>query len=108
MDQDSSGELKVNTKNMIKIQHEFMLEQRLGESADQLKTMRAIAFDWARYDGNYDHVHANRAFTRNMEDLGIEHEAEEYRGTPWNKTWTDDGRFYNRVLPFLNRYLVFE
>lgn len=108
MAQDSSGRLTVNTKNMIKIQHDFMLEYRLGESVEQLKTMRAIAFDWARYDGNFDHVYANRAFTRSLEDLGIEHEAEEYRGTPWNKTWTGDGRFYTRVLPFLNRYLVFE
>ena len=108
MEEDRNGDLRVNTENMIKIQQAFMLEYQLGQSADQLKKMRAIAFDWARYDGNYDHVHSNRAFTRNLEDLGIEHEAEEYRGTPWNKTWTGDGRFYNRVLPFLNRYLVFE
>ena len=108
MEQDSAGQLKVNTEKMIKIQREFMLEQRLGESATNLKKMRAIAFDWARYDGNYDHVHSNRAFTRNLEDLGIEHEAEEYRGTPWNKNWGENGRFYTRLLPFLNRYLVFK
>lgn len=108
MYQDSSGQLKVHTDNMIKIQREFMLDAWLGKYADHLKKIKGIAFDWARYDGNYDHVYSNRAFTRSLEDLGIEHEAEEYRGTPWNKTWSDDGRFYTRVLPFLNRYLVFE
>ncbi|GAO43190.1 putative esterase [Flavihumibacter petaseus NBRC 106054] len=108
MEPDSSGGVKVNTPHMIHVQHDFMLEGQLAESAGNLKKLRAIAFDWARYDGNFDHVYANRAFTRDLEDLGIEHEAEEYRGRPWNKTWNDDGRFYTRVLPFLNRNLVFE
>jgi len=108
VEQDSAGQLKVNTENMIKIQREFMLSYTLGESANNLKKMRAIAFDWARYDGNFDHVYANRAFTRDLEDLGIEHEAEEYRGTPWNRNWAEDGRFYTRVLPFLARHLVFD
>lgn len=69
--------------------------------------MRAIAFDWARYDGNYDHIQSARVLSRELDDLGIEHEGEEYRGTPWNKVWTDDGRFYTRVLPFLGRHLAF-
>ena len=54
-----------------------------------------------------DHVYSNQSFTRKLDDLGIEHEAEEYRGDPWNQNWTENGRFYTRVLPFLNRYLVF-
>jgi S-formylglutathione hydrolase FrmB len=107
MKQDSVG-LQVDAANMIKIQRAFMLEQRLGESVGNLQKLRALAFDWARNDGNYDHVHSARKFTRDLEDLGIEHEAEEYRGTPWNNTWNDDGRFYMRVLPFLGRHLVFE
>lgn len=102
------GKLKVDVPNMVKIQRAFMLEQRLSESVESLQKLRALAFDWARYDGNYDHVYSARAFTRNLEDLGIEHEAEEYRGTPWNHTWDDNGRFYTRVLPFLDRHLVFE
>ena len=108
MDEDSSGHLTVNTENMVKVQHGFMLDFTLSEYAGELKKLRAIAFDWARDDGNYDHVYANRLFTRDLDDLGIQHEAEEYRGTPWNSNWKGDGRFYLRVLPFLNRYLVFE
>ena len=107
MKQDSSG-MTVDIEKMVKIQKAFMLEQRLGESAGNLRKLRGLAFDWARYDPNFDHVYAGRAFTRNLEDIGIEHEAEEYRGTPWNHTWDDEGRFYTRVLPFLNSHLEFE
>ena len=42
---------------------------------------------------------------RKPEDLGV-HEAKEYRGDPWNRTWTEDGRFATRVLPFLQRKLA--
>jgi hypothetical protein len=101
---------KLNIENMQKAKRGFLLEETVTEptSVNNLKMMRGIAFDWARYDGNYDHIHSVRVFTRELDDLGIEHEAEEYRGNPWNKVWTDDGRFYNRALPFFARYLVFE
>ena len=82
--------------------------QENAESADNLKTMRGIAFDWGRFDPNQDHVVANRTFSRRLEDLGVEYEAEEYRGDPFSRVWTDDGRFYTRVLPFLARHLVFD
>jgi hypothetical protein len=69
--------------------------------------MRGLGFDWARYDPNYDHVYANQQFTLKLDELGVEHEAEEYRGDPWSNNITDYGRFYTRVLPFLSRHLVF-
>jgi S-formylglutathione hydrolase FrmB len=99
------GEPTSNTENTIRAQRNFLLDRSLEQSLSNLKSMRAIAFDWARYDGNQDHVYSVRAFTNKLDDLGIEHEAEEYRGTPGSKNWTDDGRFYTRVLPFLNRWL---
>lgn len=102
------GELKMNPENIIRAKKEFHLEETLIESAPNLRTLRGIAFDWGRFDPNQDHVFSNREFSRRLEDLGVEHEAEEYRGTPFNKTWTDTGRFYTRVLPFLARHLVFE
>ncbi|HMG92681.1 MAG TPA: alpha/beta hydrolase-fold protein [Chryseolinea sp.] len=103
-----NGEQKLNPENVIKAKKEFHLEETLIESAANLRTMRGIAFDWGRFDPNQDHVYSNREFSRRLEDLGIEHEAEEYRGTPFNKTWNDTGRFATRVLPFLARHLVFE
>jgi hypothetical protein len=50
----------------------------------------------------------NKKFSHKLESLGIEHYAEEYIGTHSNKLWTDDGRALNVMLPFFNRYLVFE
>jgi len=98
----------LNSDNMQKAKEGFQLEETLPQSAANLKTMRGIAFDWGRFDPNQDHVVANRTFSRRLEDLGVEHEAEEYRGDPSSRVWTDDGRFYTRVLPFLARHLVFD
>jgi len=105
---DKNGELVLNSDNMQKAKEGFQLEETLPQSAANLKTMRGIAFDWGRFDPNQDHVVANRTFSRRLEDLGVEHEAEEYRGDPSSRVWTDDGRFYTRVLPFLARHLVFD
>ncbi|CCH52412.1 putative esterase [Fibrisoma limi BUZ 3] len=103
-----NGELKLHPENARKTKRGFHLEETLEESAANLRTLRGLAFDWGRFDPNQAHVLSNRAFSRKLEDLGVEHEAEEYRGDPWNRTWTADGRFYTRLLPFLNRHLVFE
>ncbi len=105
---NKNGELELNSANLQKAKTGFHLEETLAESAANLKTMRGIAFDWGRFDPNQDHVVANRNFSRRLEDLGVEHEAEEYRGDPFSRVWTDDGRFYTRVLPFLARHLVFD
>lgn len=52
------------------------------------------------------HVSSNRQFSGKLEDLGVAHEAEEYRGDPFNRTWTEDGRFAERVLSFLRNHLA--
>ncbi|PSR52721.1 peptide methionine sulfoxide reductase [Adhaeribacter arboris] len=98
-----NGKIVMDPAKVLQIQHNFHLEETLNESYKNLRSLRALAFDWARNDGNYDHIHAARAFTRSLEDLGIEHEAEEYRGTPWQ-----NDRFNTRVLPFLAQHLLFE
>jgi hypothetical protein len=103
-----NGQLKVNLENTKKLKKGFLLDQMLDEYATNLRTLRGIAFDWARYDSNQDHVYSNQSFTRKLDDLGVEQEAEEYNGDPWNKNWTENGRFYTRLLPFFNRHLVFE
>lgn len=103
-----NGVLQLHVANTTKLQQGFLLDRTLEESAANLRTLRGIAFDWARYDETASHVYSVVEFSRRLDDLGIEHEAEEYRGNPWNKLWTDDGRFYTRLLPFLNRHLVYE
>jgi S-formylglutathione hydrolase FrmB len=88
------------------LQAAFHLDESLAASAAALRTMHGLAFDWGRFDTTLAHVTSNRDFSRKLEDLGIEHEAEEYRGDAWSRNWTDDGRFATRVLPFLEKHLV--
>jgi hypothetical protein len=88
------------------MQAAFLLDDTLEEAAPALRTMRGLALDWGRFDTTQAHVISNRQFSRKLEDLGVEHEAEEYRGDPWNRTWTVDGRFAKRVLPFLKQHLI--
>jgi hypothetical protein len=90
-----------------RMQQSFLLDQTLDETAPALRSLRGLAFDWGHFDTTQAHVSSNRAFSRLLEDLGVAHEAEEYNGDPWNRTWTPDGRFATRVLPFLNRRLAF-
>lgn len=100
------GKPVYNPDRMQAMQKAFLLDDTLPESAAALRTMRGLAFDWGRFDTTQAHVVSNRQFSRKLEDLGVEHEAEEYRGDPWNRTWTEDGRFAKRVLPFLENHLT--
>ncbi len=102
------GKAVYNPDRTMAMQKAFLLDQTLPQSAAALRSMSGLALDWGRFDTTQAHVISNREFSRKLEDLGIEHEAEEYRGDPWNRTWTEDGRFAERVLPFLRRHLVGE
>lgn len=101
------GQRTVNVENVRRVEAGFFLENIAEQERDNLRKLRGIKFDWGRYDPTYAHVHSNREFTRDLDELGIEHEAEEYRGLPWDKYWNDDGRVYTEVLPFFARRLDF-
>jgi putative esterase len=100
------GKPVYNGDRATAMQKSFLLDETLVESAAALRSMRGLALDWGRFDTTQAHVISNRQFSRKLEDLGIEHEAEEYRGDPWNRTWTEDGRFAKRVLPFLGKHFA--
>jgi hypothetical protein len=102
-----NGVMTVDPDRVVALKARFSLENVAASNPGNLKRLRGIKFDWGRYDPNPDHVVANQAFTRRLDDLGIEHEAEEFRGLPWDKYWIDDGRVYTAVLPFFARRLVF-
>lgn len=106
-EKNQQGELILNPEYVRKEQKSFHLDEQLDEYADNLRTLKAIAFDWARFDPTQDHVISNRRFSKKLMDLGIEHEAEEFVGDPWNKYWGEEGRFSTRVLPFLNKHMLF-
>ena len=73
------GEPRLDVANLQLLKSRFMLEKVVVDHLDQVRALRGIKFDWGRYDPNQDHVYANQAFTRKLDELGIEHEAEEYR-----------------------------
>ena len=99
------GKAIFNPDRAQAMQSAFLLDDTLPQSAAALRSMRGLALDWGRFDTTQAHVTSNRQFSRKLEDLGVEHEAEEYRGDPFNRSWTEDGRFAKRVLPFLERHL---
>jgi hypothetical protein len=90
-----------------RLRDNFLLETMIGKYADNLKSLRGLRFDWARNDGNHDHVYSNQAFTHKLNEFGIPHEAEEYNGVWGTGNWGVDGRVYTEVLPFFGRHLVF-
>jgi len=79
-----------------------MIEDHL----DNLRHLRAIMLDWGRNDSSRFPVQC-MLFSQKLENLGIDHFAEEYIGTHGNKIWSEDGRVLNRLLPFFNTYLGF-
>jgi ketosteroid isomerase-like protein/S-formylglutathione hydrolase FrmB len=103
-----NNEPKYNVENTLRTQTNFHLDRSLEQSVDNLRKMNGIAIDWARYDPVQDHLHSVDVLSRRLDDLGIEHEAEEYSGSPYNKVWTEDGRFAERVVPFFFKHLKFD
>lgn len=101
-------QLVIDTALAERVRANFFLESMIPQYANNLKSLRGFKFDWARSDPNQDHVYSNQAFTHKLNEFGIAHEAEEYNGTWGDKTWGDDGRIYNEVLPFFQRHLVFD
>jgi hypothetical protein len=100
--------LEIDSAVTERLRDNFLLETMIGKYADNLKTLRGLRLDWARNDGNQDHVYANQAFTHKLNEFGIPHEAEEYNGVWGTGNWGVDGRVYTEVLPFFARHLVFE
>jgi enterochelin esterase-like enzyme len=99
--------LKIDSAVTERLRDNFLLETMIGKYADNLKSLRGLRFDWARNDGNQDHVYSNQAFTHKLNEYGIPHEAEEYNGVWGTGNWGLDGRVYAEALPFFARHLVF-
>jgi len=100
--------LIIDTLLTQRLRENFFLESMIPQYAENLKSLRGFKFDWGRSDLNQDHVYSNQAFTHKLNEFGIPHEAEEYNGVWGDKTWADDGRIYNEVLPFFKKHLLFD
>jgi len=101
-----NGRLIIDAKLMDRFRNNFYLETMIPQYADNLKSLRGFKFDWTRNDANFDHVYANQAFTRKLNEFGVTHSAEEYTGPFDDSNWGGDGRIYTEVLPFFRTHLV--
>jgi hypothetical protein len=99
--------VKIDVEVMERLRSSFYLETMIPRYANNLKSLRGFKFDWSRQDGNFDHIFANQAFTRKLNEYGIEHGAEEYNGPFGTSDWGAEGRIYTEVLPFFAKKLVF-
>ncbi len=102
-----NGRLIIDARLMDRFRNSFYLETMIPQYADNLKHLRGFKFDWTRNYANYDHVYANQAFTRKLNEFGVAHGAEEYTGPFDESNWGADGRIYTEVLPFFRTHMVF-
>ena len=101
-------QLVIDAKLMERFRNNFYLETMIPHYADNLKSLRGLKFDWSRNDANFDHIYANQAFTRKLNEFGIVHEAEEYNGAWGESYWGPQGRISTETLPFFARHLMFD
>jgi enterochelin esterase-like enzyme len=104
----TGGQFVVDSELSQRLHNNFLLETMIPQYAGNLKSLRGFKIDWERNDGNPDHVYANQAFTRKLDEFGIPHEAEEYSSLWGQGVWAEDGRVSTEVLPFFARHLHFE
>lgn len=100
------GDSMIVNEPVLKKWHDNMPVYMVNKYADNLRKLKAIKLDWGRNDAARFPLQCTM-FSQALENLGIEHYAEEYIGNHVNKIWTSDGRVLNDLLPFFNDYLVF-
>ena len=79
----------------------------IDDHLTDLQSLKAIAMDWGRNAGDR-FVRQCEMFSQRLENVGIEHQAEEYIGTHTSGIFTRDGRVPSDMLPFFADQLVFE
>lgn len=103
-----NGALTINDQNTLALHRNFLLSRWIPDHAAELRQLKGFMFDWGRYDENQDHVYSNQKFTRVLDEYGVAHQAEEYRGGAWDKNWIEHGRVADRLIPFFARHLDFD
>lgn len=101
------GDSLVINESIVEKWNQNMPVYMVDKYASNLRKLKAIKLDWGRNDASRFPVQCGM-FSQRLENLGIDHFAEEYIGNHVNKIWTTDGRVLNDLLPFFNEYLNFE
>ncbi|MEP7141307.1 MAG: alpha/beta hydrolase [Ferruginibacter sp.] len=100
------GDKLVVNQTVLEKWEQNMPVYMVDKYAENLRKLTAIKMDWGRNDAPRFPVQISMLSQR-LENLGVNHYAEEYIGDHNNKIWTPDGRVLNDVLPFFNDYLKF-
>ncbi len=100
------GDNMVVNQDVLKKWEDNMPVYMVDRYADNLRKLTAIKMDWGRNDSPRFPVQIGMLSQR-LENLGINHYAEEYIGDHGNKIWAADGRVLNDLLPFFNDFLKF-
>ncbi|SDQ97466.1 alpha/beta hydrolase [Flagellimonas zhangzhouensis] len=101
-----NDELVIHQETLKKWQ-DHMTFYNLEKYIDNLKSLKAIKMDWGRNAGER-FTQQCKMFSIKLENLGINHMAEEYIGTHTSNIYTKDGRIPQQVLPFFEYYLEFD
>jgi len=101
------GDSLIVNNDIVEKWNQNMPVYMVDKYASNLRKLKAIKLDWGRNDAPRFPVQIGMLSQR-LENLGIEHFAEEYIGNHGNKIWTTDGRVLNDLLPFFNDYLKFD
>jgi pimeloyl-ACP methyl ester carboxylesterase len=102
------GDSLIINYQVLELWNKNMPIEMVDDYVDNLRKLKAIKLDWGRNEPFHFLPMSCKIFSQKLENLGINHYAEEYIGTHGNKLWTDDGRALNDMLPFFNTYLKFE
>ncbi|MEJ8818135.1 alpha/beta hydrolase [Lacibacter sp. H407] len=71
----------------------------------QLRSLTALKLDWGRNE-EFSHIpYTSLEFSKKLEAYRIKHFAEEYIGDHGNMLGGFDGRIFNELLPFFDKYL---
>jgi len=97
----------VVNQSVLELWEKNMPVYMVDKYADNLRKLTAIKMDWGRNDAPRFPLQIGMLSQR-LENLGINHFAEEYIGDHNNKIWSKDGRVLNDLLPFFNDFLGFE
>jgi hypothetical protein len=100
------GDSLVTNNVVLEKWNQNMPVYMVDKYVNNLRKLKAIKLDWGRNDASRFPIQCGM-FSQRLENLGIEHFAEEYIGNHVNKIWTTDGRVLNDLLPFFNEYLNF-
>jgi hypothetical protein len=86
--------VEIDSAGTERLRDNFLLETMIGKYADNLQSLRGLRFDWARNDGNQDHVYSNQAFTHKLNEFRMRQRSTTACGEPEIGAWMVPLRYW--------------